>query len=295
MKRLIVFVLSVCLFAPVTVNAEWEVSAQNADAGVAITMDAPSATTAKEAPGGGYFLGDGPVIVLPEETPETVKPEPTVKPKPTVRPEPTPKPTKPPNPTPQPTPKPPATPKPKPTATPTPEVTGDYAPGSIYGPRLTAKELAKVREAVGGALTTILKPGMSEKEKLIALVDYLCDACAYADNYKGNANNAYGALVEGKAQCSGYARAFKALCDGAGIGCRYVHASKDDPINPSHQWCMVEYGGAWYHIDPQMIDDYIRIVDGKVTYPRPVVLMASHLSYDKSGLPDTADKSVTLR
>ena len=57
----------------------------------------------------------------------------------------------------------------------------------------------------------------------------------------------------------------------------------------------MEYKGQWYHIDPQMIDDYIRIVNGKVTYPRPVTLMASHLSYNKGGLPDTATKSITLR
>ena len=117
----------------------------------------------------------------------------------------------------------------------------------------------------------------------------------YAESYKGNANNAYGALIDGKAQCSGYARAFKALCDGAGIDCYYVYAASDDPINPNHQWCMVEYGGQWYHIDPQMIDDYIRIVNGKLTYPRPIVLMASHLTYNEKGLPQTAEKSIILR
>ena len=140
-----------------------------------------------------------------------------------------------------------------------------------------------------------IREGMTEGEKIVALVDYLCDACAYADHYTGNANNAYGALIEGAAQCSGYARAFKALCDGAGIGCRYVHAAPDDPINPNHQWCMVEYGGQWYHIDPQMIDDYIRIENGKVTYPRPIVLMAGHLTYQPSGLPNTAERDIVLR
>lgn len=187
------------------------------------------------------------------------------------------------------------TPASTPAPEPTPEVQGDYDVGSVYGPRLTKQELAKVNSAVKAALKDRIRAGMSEKEKLVALVDYLCDACTYADSYKGNANNAYGALIEGKAQCSGYARAFKALCDGAGIVCHYVHAASDDPINPNHQWCMVEYGGQWYHLDPQLIDDYIRIVNGKVTYPRPITLMASHLTYNEKGLPQTAERSITIR
>ena len=34
--------------------------------------------------------------------------------------------------------------------------------------------------------------------------------------------------------------------------------------------------------------DYTRIVNGKLTYPRPIVLMANHLTYNDKGLPQTA-------
>lgn len=44
-----------------------------------------------------------------------------------------------------------------------------------------------------------------------------------------------------------------------------------------------------------MIDDYTRIVNGKLTYPRPIVLMANHLTYNDKGLPQTAEKSIILR
>ena len=273
MKKLIVFVLLVCMLTPTVAQAEWMIEDEKADANVSFTLDEPIA--GKPALGGGYFLGDGPTIIKPERLTGTTLTEPM----PTVTPE--------------------------PIATPTPEaeepnipaqmIQGDYAAGSVYGPRLTAKELEKVRDAVEAALKSCIREGMRDKEKIIALIDYLCDACVYADSYKDSANNAYGALIEGKAQCSGYARAFKALCDGAGIGCYYVHAASDDPINPSHQWCLIEYGGQWYHIDPQMIDDYIRIVNGKVIYPRPITLMASHLTYNQGGLPDTAEKDMVLR
>lgn len=273
MKKLIVFVLLICMLLPSVAHAEWSVEQEEAETGMSFSPDAPSAPATNPAPGGGYFLGDGPTIILPDELPVTVTPAPV--------------------PTPKATPKPTA--KPTPASTPKLEIQGDYEKGSVYGSRLTPKELAKVKSAVETALKACIHEDMSEAGKLTALVDYLCDASVYAESYKGNANNAYGALVDGKAQCSGYARAFKALCDGAGIDCYYVYAASDDPINPNHQWCMVEYGGQWYHIDPQMIDDYTRIVNGKLTYPRPIVLMANHLTYNDKGLPQTAEKSIILR
>lgn len=279
MKKLIVFALLVCMLLPSVARAEWSTEQEEAETGMSFTPDEPNAPASKPAPGGGYFLGDGPTIILPDELPTTVTPVPVATFEPVLKPTVTPKPTA----------------KPTPVSTPKLEIQGDYEKGSVYGPRLTTKELAKVRAAVEAALKACIREDMSEAEKLTALVDYLCDASVYAESYKGNANNAYGALIEGKAQCSGYARAFKALCDGAGIGCYYVHAAVNDPINPNHQWCMVEYGGQWYHIDPQMIDDYIRIVNGKLTYPRPIVLMASHLTYNEKGLPQTAEKSIILR
>lgn len=273
MKKLIVFVLLICMLLPSVAHAEWSVEQEEAETGMSFSPDAPSAPATNPAPGGGYFLGDGPTIILPDELPVTVTPAPV--------------------PTPKATPKPTA--KPTPASTPKLEIQGDYEKGSVYGSRLTPKELAKVKSAVETALKACIHEDMSEAGKLTALVDYLCDASVYAESYKGNANNAYGALIDGKAQCSGYARAFKALCDGAGIDCYYVYAASDDPINPNHQWCMVEYGGQWYHIDPQMIDDYTRIVNGKLTYPRPIVLMANHLTYNDKGLPQTAEKSIILR
>lgn len=59
-----------------------------------------------------------------------------------------------------------------------------------------------------------------------------------------------GALVYHEAQCSGYARAMKALCDAMGVGCYYVHAD-ENAFNPSHQWNEVCIDGNWYIIDVQ--------------------------------------------
>lgn len=176
------------------------------------------------------------------------------------------------------------------------DVPGNYKKGSVYGPKLSAKELQQVKAAVIKAVNSCIWESMTYKEKIVALVNYLCDICSYADDWsKNKANTAWGALVYGEAQCSGYTRVMMALLDAVGIENKYVHASKK-AINPSHQWLVLKYSdGEWYHLDPQMIDDYVRIVNSKATYPRPIVLMNSHLPYETKGIPKTGNKSITLQ
>lgn len=74
--------------------------------------------------------------------------------------------------------------------------------------------------------------------------------CAWRGWQYNEANSAWGALIYGEAQCSGYARAMKALCDSMGVPCYYVHANSKS-ANPSHQWNEVKVGGKWYILDPQ--------------------------------------------
>ena len=69
------------------------------------------------------------------------------------------------------------------------------------------------------------------------------------------------------------------MFDAAGIESRYVHAAKDDPVNPSHQWNLVRLDGQWYHLDVQMLDSSFSGAD------KPILLMGSHLSYDESKYP----------
>ena len=133
-----------------------------------------------------------------------------------------------------------------------PTVKGSYKTGSVYGPALNNKELTQVRRAVQSFKTNYIRKGMSDYEKAWAAFSYLRSNCAYAVNgwQYNNANTAWGALIYGEAQCSGYARAMKALCDGIGVKCYYVHANaKAD--NPSHQWNEVRVDGKWYIVDAQ--------------------------------------------
>ncbi|MDL2218408.1 transglutaminase-like domain-containing protein [Christensenellaceae bacterium OttesenSCG-928-M15] len=177
------------------------------------------------------------------------------------------------------------------------DVKGDYKKGSVYGPKLSTKELQQVKAAVIKAVNACIREGMSDGQKIVALVNYLCDKVSYADDWsKNKANTAYGALIYGKAQCSGYSRALMALLHAVDVDAKWVHASSK-AINPSHQWVLVKYAGSWYHLDPQGIDDYMEINTAtmQISYPRPIVLMANYMPYETKGLPKTGSRDIALQ
>ena len=66
---------------------------------------------------------------------------------------------------------------------------------------------------------------------------------SYRKNY---GNEAYSALVMHLSACSGYCKAYKMLCDAAGIKCKHVNANKW-----THQWNEVYINGKWLIVDTQ--------------------------------------------
>src|SRR5699024_4677147 len=72
MKPWVVFVLLACLLTPSSALAEWVITDEKTEVRASFSLDEPS--TAKPAPGGGYFLGDGPTILKPEGLPEPTNP-----------------------------------------------------------------------------------------------------------------------------------------------------------------------------------------------------------------------------
>ena len=58
--------------------------------------------------------------------------------------------------------------------------------------------------------------------------------------------SAYGALVEGSTVCTGYAKAYKAICDAMGLECMMINGFQDDV---GHAWNMVTLDGAAYYVD----------------------------------------------
>ncbi len=86
-------------------------------------------------------------------------------------------------------------------------------------------------------------------ERELFLHDSLCEACVYEDD--ASADTAYGALVEGRAVCEGYALAAKLLFDLAGLPACVVKGMARNGNAPAvtHMWNAVRVGGRWYYLD----------------------------------------------
>ena len=98
---------------------------------------------------------------------------------------------------------------------------------------------AKITELTSGL------SGKSDYEKAKILHDRLCATTVYTIDCN-NHQNSYGALVEGKAVCNGYARAYQHLLKAAGIPAWYVAGSSR---GIGHAWNIVKIDGNWYYTD----------------------------------------------
>ena len=69
----------------------------------------------------------------------------------------------------------------------------------------------------------------------------------------------YGALIDKKCVCEGYAKAFKYLANAAGINCEILQgeATNSYGTTESHAWNCVEVANAWYQLDATWDDPVI--------------------------------------
>lgn len=127
---------------------------------------------------------------------------------------------------------------------------------SVEGSELeSAKETFE--QAVNAALENAPYEG-SDYEKELFVNDYLIECCEYdydaaaTEEVIGFEQNAYGALVDGKAVCEGYTRAFQLLCERLGVECVPINGVCDDTnvaFNGNHIWNAVKIDGEWYQTD----------------------------------------------
>lgn len=92
--------------------------------------------------------------------------------------------------------------------------------------------------------------------------DFLLDNCEYAEDTKKidedfSAFNIYGALVNRRAVCEGYAKAFQWLLSLSDIEAVTVIGNGAESL---HMWNAVKLDGAWYYVDPTWNDggEYMR-------------------------------------
>lgn len=117
----------------------------------------------------------------------------------------------------------------------------------VYDYRFTADEISSMNIASERAARAIMEqitPDMDDYDKLKFFHDYLVLNCEN-DTESPYSNTIYGALVQKKALCEGYSKAFSYLCSLAGIENTIVTGQTD----VYHMWNMVKLGGNWYHVD----------------------------------------------
>ena len=106
----------------------------------------------------------------------------------------------------------------------------------------------KLYDKVEDVLKQIIKPDMTDYEKELAIHDYIVVHCqyGYVESSKDYAYRAYGALVQNKAVCNGYAEAMALLMTCVGIENQIVTGTADNEL---HAWNQVCLDGNWYQVD----------------------------------------------
>lgn len=114
--------------------------------------------------------------------------------------------------------------------------------------RETAEQLAYVNAGVKEVLANLKVKGKSDYKKVKLIHDYIVNNTKY--QFASNCYTAYGALLEGRAVCQGYAQlAYKMLTE-AGVKCYIITGKANNGrTTQSHAWNMVRVGKKWYYLD----------------------------------------------
>lgn len=132
----------------------------------------------------------------------------------------------------------------------------DFKTGN-YG-MMTSSQIKETEEKIAEFKSTYLKSTMNDFEKEVEIVKWLVTNCDYevGENWKNS--TAFSCIVNGVAQCSGYADAFLQTAKACGLDARYIN-------NENHAWNLVKLDGDWYHIDVTWEDAGERL-DGRALF-----------------------------
>ena len=124
----------------------------------------------------------------------------------------------------------------------------------------SAEEETQVDKVVNSFVSSINTNALTDYEVIKKIHDFICSKTTYdydalEDPYNCEyAATAYGALVNGKCVCQGYAVAFYRLCKELGYNCRFVSS---DATWGCHAWNIVELDGKYYFVDTTWDDGYM--------------------------------------
>lgn len=107
---------------------------------------------------------------------------------------------------------------------------------------------SKIAELENAVKNVVANAPDGDYEKALYIHDYIAEVCRY--NLGGELKyspTVYGCLVEGQANCEGYAKAFCYLATRMGLKCVLITGKTDNGEN--HAWNQVRIDGEWYNLD----------------------------------------------
>lgn len=127
----------------------------------------------------------------------------------------------------------------------------------LYPPEKVSAMRSETDRKADEIVRSIIKPGMSEYEKVLAVHDHLIRNSVYDRTNADNASvppeehEAYGVIVNGTGVCDSYAKAVKLLLDKAGVECMFIEGTGAETPGKSadHAWNIVSIDGEYYHLD----------------------------------------------
>lgn len=137
----------------------------------------------------------------------------------------------------------------------------------LYSQFQSEEQVEEAIAIIENAKNAILKsvPNSSDYEKALKVHDILVKSLEYDSANKVNAHNLYGALVEKKVVCEGYAKAYKYILDSLDIECILVNgtATNSSGQTEAHMWNYIKLGDNWYGVDVTWDDPVI--IGGNIT------------------------------
>lgn len=128
--------------------------------------------------------------------------------------------------------------------------TFDYRAGNDLSAAQITGKIKQANAKANAIIPRIIRDGMTRKQKLRAIHNYLVKNCVYDENVRrygyDDAYTAYGCLIEKKAVCQGYAGVFNLLAAKTGI-CSI--AVPGEAGGGSHAWNYVKDGSSYRYID----------------------------------------------
>lgn len=151
-----------------------------------------------------------------------------------------------------------------------------------------AENHGEYKDALDAAAAACVRSSMTDVEKAASIYSWLADTIVHTEQ----CDTAYEALVDKRADCFGFAAAFRAIAREAGLECTLVRGKYS---SSEHAWNAVKIGksddgtcGVWYYVDASRGDG--TWIPGHVDYKYLLIGSKTAASYGYSGGTETVSE-----